>query len=107
MAQTVSVLVISNDKYQVAEITGCIPDKEDIEQLAIDNELYGDIECEYVSYNIGEGESYTDTFFTNEELIETYEKYNDFDEFEKAIETTGYEINRYESGHQNAYAKPE
>lgn len=94
MAQTISVLTVSNGEHDVVEVLCYAPSVEEVAGIAEDNEMFGDIDCEFNSYNIGEGESGTDFFFDEEELKEMYVNGN----FEKDIESKGYDVNRYQSG---------
>ena len=105
MAQSVSILVINNGEYEVVGTTSRIPDEEDIEVIAIDNDMYGEISCEYISYNIGEGESGIDEFFTDDELIGIYNQFDNFGEFEQEIEKEGYDIDSYSSGSLSVYVE--
>ena len=106
MAQTISICDVYNNEYEVTGIECCIPDEEEVEFVAISNELYGDVTCEYRAYNIGEGESGVDYFFENEEIIEIYKSVDcDSDKFEKEIEKRGYEISCYSSGTIRVYVK--
>ena len=98
MAQTVSVLIISNFECETISVIHYIPREDDVQDIANENELYGDIECEYASYNIGDGESHTDSFFTDEDLVEMFEHRDGFTEFEKKIESMGYTIELFSSG---------
>lgn len=106
MAQTISICNVYNNGYEVTEIERCIPDEEEIECIAIENELYGDITCEYRAYNIGEGESGIDFFFDDEEIIEIYKSVDcNSDKFEKEIEKRGHEIGCYSNGIIRVYVK--
>lgn len=99
MAQTETICKICNERYEITEIVPGIPTEEEIEGLARDNELYGDITCEYKSYNIGEGESGTDIFFSDEELVEFFENNErDFSDFEAEVAKHGYEVSEYQCG---------
>lgn len=98
MAQTVSIMILSNNDYETIEVVRSIPTEDSVLELATDREFYGEIECSYVSYNIGEGESRIDTYFSDDELIYIFEQFDDFELFEKEIESKGYSIERYSSG---------
>lgn len=105
MAQTVSIMIISDETCECVGLINNIPTEEDVESLACDYDLNGNIECDYVSYNIGEGESHMDTFFSDDELKDIYNSVEDFGEFEDEIEKLGYTIDRYSSGHLSAYVE--
>lgn len=102
MAQSISICEVYNGEYNVIVITSCEPDKEEVEEIAIDNELSGDVVCEYITYNIGEGESGMDYFFSEEEILEMYKNKSSL-EFEKEIEKFGYEISAYSNGTVRVY----
>lgn len=105
MAQSVSILEISNDSYACTEVCSCIPDSEDVESLALDNDITGDVYCEYHCYNIGEGESGVDDFISEEDLVELY---NNCDDFEGAVEKEyGYETSEYASGNWSLFVEEE
>lgn len=93
MAQTISVLTVSNTDFEVVEVLGYAPSVEEIEGIAEANEMFGEIEGRFQSYNIGEGESGTDFFFDEEELKEMWLT----GEFEKKVEEKGYSIEWYQS----------
>lgn len=104
MAQTVSLCKVYDGEYSVIAVTSCLPDENEVEEIAIDNEMSGDIVCEYIAYNIGDGESGIDYFFSEEELLEMYKSKGSYD-FEKEIEKLGYEISAYSSGCINVYVE--
>lgn len=104
MAQTISICEVYDGEYNVIAVTSCEPDEKEVEEIAIDNEMSGDIVCEYIAYNIGEGESGMDYFFSEEELLEMYKNKSSL-EFEKEIEKLGYEISAYSSGIVRVYVE--
>ena len=106
MAQTISICEVYNDEYSVVAVTSCEPDINEVEEIAMENEMSGDVVCEYISYNIGEGESGIDYFFSEEELLEMYKSKSSL-EFEKEIEKLGYEISTYSSGTVRVYIEEE
>ena len=83
MAQTAVFIEMTDSSYTCLEILSYTPDEEDLKSLAEGNNLEGDITCEWCAYNVGEGESDTDSFLEEEDLRDLYETGNFEDELEK------------------------
>ena len=68
MAQTVVVVDLLDEVGNLAyDFFTYIPSSEELEGIAEENELLGAISCQYIGYNIGEGESDMDEFFSSKE----------------------------------------
>lgn len=95
MSQTVRISTINDVFYE--EIKTSFPDQEECiymvkealeEGYVAENDMY---EVETHWYEIGDGESGTDTFFTDDELIEWYKK-GEISEIEKNAEERGHYV---------------
>lgn len=103
MAQSISFLEIRNENYTCIETLDYTPSEEDVESLALDNDITGDVECEYCCYNIGEGESATETLIDEDILRDLY---SESDDFEEVIEKEyGYDVDVYQSGTIKVYVE--
>lgn len=93
MSQRVVIIEMNDEKRQRnIHIQNYVPDQDDIEQLSLDYEMSGSVEATYEWYEIGEGESDTDAFFTEEELKSMYE------DFERNCEKRGMNCELIQSG---------
>lgn len=95
MSQTVRFVKVNDVFYP--EVFTVFPDKEEamvfVVEMVEDEELDRDEEYEIsaIWYEVGEGESRTDEFFTDKELIRMCENGN-YDVFEKRVKERGYEV---------------
>ncbi len=104
MSQRVVYLQLSDDNYATCHYgETSVPDEDYVVSLAEDYDLKGNIECLYEWYEIGEGESDTDTFFTDDEIADMFESGN----FVKACEEKGYDCELVEYGTINASTESE
>lgn len=92
MSQRVVIIELNDTNKIFRHIQSNVPDQEEIEQLSQDYEMCGSMEATYEWYEIGEGESDTDTFFTEEELESMSE------DLEKNCETKGIYCELIQSG---------
>ena len=67
--------------------------EEDARSLAYDNSLFGSIEASYEWYNVGEGESGMDCYFSSDDLEEIC-----YDEFLPLCEEKGLDYELVQSG---------
>jgi len=75
-----------------------ITEEEAIEE-ANSYDMDGEIIAEYYCYNIGEGESGVDEYFTEDELKDAFEGAQDGDvSFEKFCESYGHSAEVYDQG---------
>lgn len=95
MSQTMRIPKINDSFY--GEILTYFPDEEEAQQMVkeavTDGWLseYRDYEVTTEWYEIGEGESNTDSFFSDEELIEWY-NIGGIEEIEKRAKEKGYNV---------------
>lgn len=95
MSQTMRIPKINDSFY--GEILTYFPDEEEAQEMVkeamTDGCLseYGDYEVSTDWYEIGEGESNTDYFFSDEELIEWYNS-GGIEEIEKRASEKGYNV---------------
>lgn len=95
MSQTMRIPKINDSFY--GEILTYFPDEEEAQEMVkeavTDGCLseYGDYEVTTDWYEIGEGESNTDYFFSDEELIEWYNS-GGIEEIEKRANEKGYNL---------------
>lgn len=93
MSQRAVFIKVDNELYE--EIFHSVPDEEDCLSICLDVGMEsGEHEIEYEWYEIGDGESDTDEFFTEEELLDMKRK----DRFEKYMEKQGYETELVQTG---------
>lgn len=93
MSQRAVFVKVDNEQYE--EIFHSVPDGEDCLSICLDMGMEsGEHEIEYEWYEIGAGESDTDEFFIEEELLDMKRK----DKFEEYMEKQGYETERVQSG---------
>lgn len=99
MAQTAVIIIIDNEPYE--EVWTSIPDRE--EMISIVKDIYDienieegtEFEVEYEWYEIGEGESGTDYFFIDEDIIRMY---NSDIPFEDELAKRGYNTEMIQCG---------
>lgn len=104
MSQRVVYLELSDNNYTTRHFgETSIPDVDDVASIAKDYDLKGNIECSYEWYEIGEGESNTDTFFTNDEIAAMFET----GDFVKVCKEKGYDCELVEYGTINASTESE
>ena len=103
MAQSISFLEIMNENYTCIETLNYTPSEEDVESLALDNDITGNVVCEYRCYNIGEGESATETLIDADILRDLYSECDDFEEIVKS--EYGYDADVYQSGTIKVYVE--
>lgn len=104
MAQTAVFIEMDSDNHSCLGFLSYIPDEDDLRCLAKDNELTGDVTGDYFAYNIGEGESGTDSFLSEEDLKDLYVGGN----FEKNLEKKfNLSASVYESGSVSVYVDEE
>ena len=93
MSQRAVFIEVDGEQYE--EIFHSVPDEEDCLFICLDMEMEsGEHEIKYEWYEIGDGESDTDEFFIEEELLRMKRK----DKFEEYMEKQGYEMELIQSG---------
>lgn len=93
MSQRAVFVEVDGEQYE--EIFHSVPDGEDCLSICLDMGMEsGEHEIEYEWYEIGAGESDTDEFFIEEELLDMKRK----DKFEEYMEKQGYETELVQSG---------
>lgn len=93
MSQRAVFVKVDNEQYK--EIFHSVPDGEDCLSICLDVGMEsGEHEIEYEWYEIGDGESDTDEFFIEEELLDMKRK----DKFEEYMEKQGYETELVQTG---------
>lgn len=93
MSQRAVFIEVDGEQYD--EILSSVPDEEDCLSICLDMDMTsGEHEIEYEWYEIGEGESDTDEFFVEEELLEMKRK----GKFEDCMGKRGYETELVQSG---------
>lgn len=93
MSQRAVFIKVDNEQYE--EIFHSVPDEEDCLSICLDVGMEsGEHEIEYEWYEIGNGESDTDNFFIEEELLRMKRE----DRFEEYMKIQGYEIDLIQSG---------
>lgn len=93
MSQRAVFVKVDNQQYE--EIFHSVPDGEDCLSICLDMGMEsGEHEIEYEWYEIGAGESDTDEFFIEEELLRMKRK----DKFEEYMKIQGYRIDLIEYG---------
>jgi hypothetical protein len=97
MSQTAVFIILESDSESITVVgTNRAPDDDDIKDLAKNNEMSGNIVASFEWYEIGEGESGTDTFFDDKALLEMYG--DDGFDFEEKCEKKGYESCHIQTG---------
>ncbi len=99
MSQRAVIIKIDGETHE--EVWTSIPDREDM--LSIIKDIYdiedidewAEIEVEYEWYEIGKGESNTDLFFIDEDIIRMY---NSDIPFEEELEKRGYDVDMIQYG---------
>ena len=93
MSQRAVFIEVDGEQYE--EIFHSVPDKEDCLSICLDMEMEsGEHEIKYEWYEIGEGESDTDEFFIEEELLRMKKE----DRFEEYMKIQGCEMELVQSG---------
>lgn len=93
MSQRAVFVEVDGEQYE--EIFHSVPDEEDCLSICLDMEMEsGEHEIKYEWYEIGEGESDTDEFFIEEELLRMKKE----DRFEEYMKIQGYETELVQSG---------
>lgn len=93
MSQRAVFIEVDGEQYD--EILSSVPDEEECLSICLDmNMENSEHEIKYEWYEIGDGESDTDEFFTEKELLDVKRK----DEFEEYMEKQGYTTGLVQSG---------
>jgi len=104
MAQQVTFINIESDYENVITVTTGAVTEEDVREEANSYDFDGNIKSSYYCYNIGEGESGADEFFTEDELRDAFEAdllHNE--DFSVFCNSRGYVADVYEQGMFNFY----
>lgn len=93
MSQRAVFVEVDGEQYE--EIFHSVPDEEDCLSICLDMGMEsGEHEIKYEWYEIGAGESDTDEFFDEKELLRMKRE----DRFEEYMKIQGYEIDLIEYG---------